>query len=200
MGKLPPMRRLYLVRHAQSRAVPGASAHTWTLTERGLTQAADLARQLRNLSLSRVLTSAEPKTTETARVLAGFLGVPLEVRDGLQEQARATAPWFLNEVEFRAAIEQLFAHPAERVFGEESANEAHGRFSGAVERVMGERDGDEIIVTHGTVLSLFISRANNLDTAAFWRSLGMPALVTLAWPSKQLLGQLNLAGAVSSPG
>ena len=35
----------------------------------------------------------------------------------------------------------------------------------------------EAVVTHGTVLSLFLAHYNHLDEYTFWKELGMPACI-----------------------
>lgn len=189
------------MRHAQTKPVPGESSHAWRLTDLGKRQAVDLADLVRPLGLRRVLTSEEPKTVATGAVLAGALGLPAETRPGVQEQARATAPFFENPADFHAALGEFFARPAQRVFGEEAADEAHARFRAALEAVMAEGDADELVVTHGTVLSLYVARANGLDAFAFWRGdLTMPLLVTLEWPSGRLLAKASPESATRHPG
>lgn len=195
------MRRLHLVRHAQTKPVPGQSSHAWRLTGLGERQAADLADLVRPLGLRRILTSEEPKTIATGAVLARALGLPAETRPGVQEQARATAPYFENPADFHAALRDFFARPAERVFGEEGADEAHARFRAALQAVMAESDADELVVTHGTVLSLFVARSGGLDAFAFWQGeLTMPLLVTLEWPSGRLLAKASPNSATRNPG
>lgn len=193
-------RRVHLVRHAQSRPVPGQSADTWRLTEQGHAQAAELAEYARELPLRRVVTSVEPKAATTGRVIAQALGVPCLSREGLHEHERRTVPFYARAEEFHASVRRLFDRPAELVFGEESADRTHDRFHAAVTRVMRESHDDELIVTHGTVLSLLVSRANDIDTAEFWASLHMPHLVTLTWPERRLVAQHAPAGATSAPG
>lgn len=197
------MRRLHLVRHARTRVTPGSSAHTWPLTEEGRAQAAELARHLQgsSLPLARVVSSAEPKARDTAQAIAAALGVPCETRSGLQEQSRAAAPFYDRPEDFHAALRAFFARPAERAFGEESADEAHARFYAALADVMGEETGDGLVVTHGTVLSLLVARANKRDPFEFWRrELAMPMLVTLSWPDLRELARFVPEGATRSPG
>ncbi len=195
------MRRLHLVRHAQTRQEPTVSSHAWRLTDLGERQALELAEHVAALGSSRVVTSEEPKTIRTGAVVAEALRVPTETRPGLGEHARVTAPYFERPGDFHAAIGALFARPAERVFGEESANEAHDRFHAALTALMAERDDDELVVTHGTVLSLLVSRANGLDTFDYWkRELAMPMLVTLTWPTLTLVSTFTPANATRSAG
>ncbi|AFZ67920.1 histidine phosphatase family protein [Deinococcus peraridilitoris] len=198
------MRFLHLVRHAHSRLEPDRPAHTWGLSDEGLDQAAALARHLMTRfpgRFARVVCSEEPKALQTTRALAVALAVPVVILPGVQEQARVTAPFFARQQDFQAALQAFFAYPGARVFGEESADEAHARFSAALSGLMQEKTGDELVVTHGTVLSLLVARANHLDAYRFWREeLAMPMLLTLEWPSLRRVGTVIPEGATRSVG
>jgi broad specificity phosphatase PhoE len=43
------------------------------------------------------------------------------------------------------------------------------------------------VVTHGTVMTLFVTRAAGLEAFPFWKRLGLPAFVVLSWPGFGLL-------------
>jgi broad specificity phosphatase PhoE len=43
------------------------------------------------------------------------------------------------------------------------------------------------VVTHGTVMTLFVTRAAGLEAFPFWKRLGLPAFVVLSWPGLGLL-------------
>jgi broad specificity phosphatase PhoE len=85
-------------------------------------------------------------------------------------------------------VERLFERPDELIFGRETAHEAHERFAGAVERTL-ERfpEGNLAIVTHGTVLTLFVARATGIEPASFWKRLGLPAFAVMTLPERTLL-------------
>ncbi len=194
------MPRLHLVRHAQSRPVPGTPPESWGLTPAGEAGAAALAEGLLGRRISEVVTSRELKARETGRLIAERLGVACRIAEGLHEQVRTGTPYFPIQAEFEAAVRSVFERPAERVFGQESADEAHARFSAAVGDVMRGQMGEVVIVAHGTVISLFAARANNLDPVALWASLAMPGRLTLGWPGLELLEHVTPAGAARSPG
>jgi broad specificity phosphatase PhoE len=79
------------------------------------------------------------------------------------------------------AARGFFAKPYQLVWGGETAEEAGGRFEGAVRGVLDERkEGVDTIVAHGTVISLLVARHNDLDASALWRSLGLPSFCVLS--------------------
>ena len=82
----------------------------------------------------------------------------------------------------------MFARPAELVLGDETAVEAGQRFASAVEAVLDQyRDGDVVVVAHGTVITLYVSATNDVEPFQFWSKLGMPSYVVLSTPEMELL-------------
>jgi broad specificity phosphatase PhoE len=65
--------------------------------------------------------------------------------------------------------------PDRVVFGEESAAAALTRFSRAVE---GLGDG-AVVVSHGTVISLYVAAQTGRDAFELWQSLELPDLLVV---------------------
>jgi broad specificity phosphatase PhoE len=182
------MRHLILVRHSETRPVAGVVAREWPLTEEGRARCVLLAERLRPYALQAVVTSPEGKAVETGRPIGEALAVPLSVVEGLQEHDRAKTTAIHAPDEWHAIIRRLFENPAELVHGSETADQAHERFSRAVESALARSPaGNLAIVTHATVMTLFLSRAAGLDPFALWLSLAMPAYAVLSLPDLQLV-------------
>lgn len=180
------MRTLILIRHSQSKVVPEIPASRWSLTEEGRRRCALLAAALTPHDLKVIITSKEPKAWETGRLTANHLGVPVNNADDLHEHDRTGAP-FTNQAQFVADVEAFFARPGDQVFGNETANEALARFTRAVEDVVdGYPAGNLAIVTHGTVLSLFVAARSGREPFPFWQQLDQPAYVTFTLPDYTL--------------
>jgi broad specificity phosphatase PhoE len=130
-----------------------------------------------------VVSSSETKAVQTARILAEVLGVPVESRPGLEEHHRFPEHHIASDDGFRKAIAELFARPTEVVFGAESASTALERFHRAIQAIMAETGGDELVVSHGTVISLLVERGRNASALSIWRCLQMPGHVALDWPA-----------------
>ncbi|MCA9941760.1 MAG: histidine phosphatase family protein [Anaerolineales bacterium] len=177
--------RLLLIRHGPSRVVREMPASRWTLTPTAEPICAAFARRhLAPYAPARILTSHEPKAIRTGEIMAAVLDLPCAPAPDLHEHRRETAPWFDEAADFQAAIARLFAHPHDVVFGEESADQARVRFDAGIAALLRQYPHQTLaIVTHGTVLSLFIAAHNNLDPLAFWRQLTMPACAVLALPT-----------------
>jgi broad specificity phosphatase PhoE len=77
--------------------------------------------------------------------------------------------------ELRRAVRELFERPNEVVFGEESAARALARFSTAVDG-LGEKT---VVVSHGTVISLYAAARTGRDAFELWSGLELPDLVVV---------------------
>ena len=170
-------RRLLLIRHSAPAVEPAVPAPEWRLNDDGRQRAAAFAERLRGYDLRFIASSREPKAAETAAILAERLGVPWAVEEGLHEHERTRMPFFHDLEEFYRRAAELFARPAERVFGDESADAARVRFAAAADRVLAAHPaGDVALVAHGTIITIY---AQPPDPFPFWRGLRMPDLVEL---------------------
>lgn len=166
-------RRLVLIRHARPVIVPGEDASGWLMDASAREEVEELGTGLAGTGMDVVVTSDEPKARETGRLISAVLGVPLEVDADLREQGSGTIPWIDGAEAFRQRVLEHFAHPAERVFGEESSIEAGERFAAAVERWWREYCCPAL-VSHGRVMSAYLAKTTATDPIAFWLGLRMP--------------------------
>jgi broad specificity phosphatase PhoE len=181
------MQHLILIRHTQSQQDPSRPASQWGLTEVGRRRCAALADRLAGYAPARVITSAEPKAAETGALAAARLGLPHAVAAGLHEHLRERTGWLAPDA-FERTVAALFERPTELVWGEETAAQAGARFGAAVQGLLAHHPGETLaIVTHGTVMTLFIAKHAGIAPIPFWRRLGMPAFAVLSLPDFGLL-------------
>jgi broad specificity phosphatase PhoE len=68
------------------------------------------------------------------------------------------------------------------------AGKMAGRFERSVRLAMEERpDQSVVIFTHGTVITLFVSRATGIAPYTLWERLALPSYIVLSWPALELL-------------
>jgi len=176
------------VRHSLPEFVTGVPASQWHLSAEGRRRCEKLAERLAAYDLAAVISSEEPKAVETGQIVAERLGIPFETAPGLHEHERGIVRDLGSQEEFQAQVARFFERPGELVLGYETADLAHIRFAAAVAAVLEQYPSDNLaIVSHGTVMTLFIARANRLDLAPFWKSLGLPAFAVLSLPDLRLL-------------
>jgi broad specificity phosphatase PhoE len=174
-----PDGKLILIKHAMPTIVPDAPPQTWRLSDDGRRRAAQLAEKLRGHDPIIVVTSDEPKAAETGEIIAARLGVPVKGAPGLHEHERGVVPFQSVDV-FHTRVERLFAEPSSVVYGIETADDAHARFTAAVTAVLAAHPaGTVAIASHGTVISLLVARANGLDPFPLWKSLDLPSFLVL---------------------
>ncbi|MDJ0974063.1 MAG: histidine phosphatase family protein [Planctomycetota bacterium] len=174
------MGRIVFVRHSQTRIEPRVSSHEWTLTEEGQRRCERLAHELAPLGITRIVTSEEHKAELTGQLVAKVLQVPMSSAVGLGETRRETLPFFSDVAEFRSLIRRGFEAPDELVVGEERFSDALARFSSCVDDLLDDDPRDvPAVVTHGTVLCLYLSSLTGTPAYALWEPMGQPAYVVV---------------------
>jgi broad specificity phosphatase PhoE len=173
------MPKLILVKHARPTVTPDQPPERWPLSDEGRAKCAALAERVRPHGPAVVVSSDEVKASETGELVAAALGVPFEVEPGVREHDRSNVPQ-MRTPEFISYMALLFKKPGERVLGLESAGEALARFSDAIRAVQARHVGKDVaVVTHGTVLALYVADRTDEDPFTLWRRMGLPSFVVM---------------------
>lgn len=192
------MPELILVKHSLPEIAPTPPASQWGLSEAGRLRCKTLADRLAAHRPDVIVASTEPKAMETAQIIASLLGKPLTMVQELREHDRGTVG-FLAAERFEAAIARFFESPQSLVLGRETADQAHQRFARAIEAIIVRYPTDTVaVVTHGTVIALFVARATGLDPFPFWKRLDTPAFVVLSLPDRRVLTVVESLDAASA--
>ena len=151
--------RLWLVRHGQSRwnvagRIQGQSYRAGSLTPLGRAQAEQAAGQLAADAPDAVVVVASDlaRTAETAAIIAGQLGLPLQFDRGLREQNLGALEGTRSvEPNGQADVLDLFwDEPYRTPPGGESVAAMYDRVHRTLRRLAAARPGAEVIVvTHG---------------------------------------------------
>jgi len=183
------MRKLILIRHSAVTKNPSLPSHQWRLSAVGRTRAQALAAHIAPYHPTRFITSDAHKAVETGQIIATALAKPCLPAPGLQEHNRDGVPYFPSQAEFEAALIRLFEQPGELVHGQETGDQTRIRFTQTIHTLLAHYPDDTLaIVTHGTVLTLFLTHHNpHLDPLPFWRSLKLPDFVVVTLPQMTLL-------------
>jgi broad specificity phosphatase PhoE len=184
---------LILVKHSVPEIEEDRPASTWPLSKEGQFRAHQLALELEPYPPDMILSSDEPKARETAEILAGHFRLDLETSPLLREHDRSKVSYLSHEA-FQASVREFFQHPDQHVFGTETADEAHGRFYQAVHSILNQHKNKTVlIVSHGTVISLFVSRLTGSSDFELWSRLGLPSFVALDLSSSTVIVRSNIA-------
>ena len=191
------MQHLLLIKHSLPELAPAVPAAAWQLSAVGRARCAPLAAAIAAYQPEVIFASTEPKATATADLLAGPLGLAYTVAPNLHEHERHTTPW-LTAAAFAAQVARCFAEPAALVMGEETADQAHRRFAGAVDALVAAHPNRTLaVIAHGTVISLYVARATGCAPFPLWQQLGLPAFVVLSLPARAVVRVVAEVGAVA---
>jgi broad specificity phosphatase PhoE len=152
------MSKLILLRHGESSGnrdrIFATSPHDLPLTELGYRQALDAAQRITELFRPEiVVTSAYRRASETARIIAGALGLPLEVEPNLHEREIGahrgrSYDSFLTEPDYDP--QRPWAWKPQ---GGESYEEVQARVAPILDRLAAAHPNrDVVIVSHGGVM------------------------------------------------
>src|SRR5215218_2291002 len=159
--------QVHFVRHGESvsNAAPGGMALPAVqgdrLTNLGREQAATVARYLGGVGATRVLTSPLGRARETADILGGRLGLPVEELDELQElrESEGYEELSLEDQRLRRWSVWMAAHgddPGYSYRGGESFNEISARVLRTQARLLETGDRTVLAVSHGIFLRFFL--------------------------------------------
>jgi broad specificity phosphatase PhoE len=179
--------KLLLIRHSMPEVRSDIPSTQWALSEGGCQRCISLSEKLRPYRPGTVVTSTERKAIETGDVIAQVLSIPVNTAAGLHEHDRKDIG-LLSQENFEAMQRLFFAQPFSRIFGKETAQQALQRFSGALTGVLENYpSGTLAIVSHATVITLWVTGLIGGDPFAFWKRLGMPAYVVFSRPDMELV-------------
>lgn len=188
-----PGDHLILVKHSLPEIVENVPAREWNLSSEGRARAGILAEKLRQYQPEIIVSSVEPKAEQTAEIIGGILGLKFSVADGLREHERSGVPFYSND-EFQSLVQGFFEKPDKLIFGNETANEALVRFCESIESILKIYNNKKVVlVSHGTVISLFVAWLTGVDGYPLWKELGLPSFIALDMQNKKLLKTENIS-------
>jgi len=158
--------RIILARHGESTVnvimLASDDHENNPLTDLGSSQAADLARRMRDESITRVYTSPTQRARDTGSIVAADLGLPIsiewgleEIRIGIHEGEIGPASMVRGKVDFhRWFAEEDLTHGYE---GGETGHEVSVRTSAALLRIAERHDGETVlVVSHGGAIGMTV--------------------------------------------
>jgi broad specificity phosphatase PhoE len=177
-------KKLIFIRHSAVQIDTAVPSHKWRLSADGRLLARNLASLIAAYNPTRIITSVEPKASETGQIIADALGTPWQTAPNLHEHERSKVGYFEKREDFLTAVANFFVQYDQLVFGDETANQARERFDTAVHHLIAQFPDDTLaIVTHGTVLTLFLAHYNNFAPFPFWQNIKLPDYFVVASPS-----------------
>ena len=181
------MNKLILIKHSLPEIVPTIPAREWQLSEAGQLRCKKLAKKIQPYSPDILISSVELKAIETAQIVAQAIHIPFYTFEGLHEHDR-TGVAFLSSEQLDVNIKDFFKHPDDLVLGKETANRARQRFSSALAWILNKFANKDIaVISHGTVITLFVEKMTGLEPFSFWKKLDLPSFVVFSLPELKLI-------------
>ncbi len=135
---------------------------------------------LRRWNPAVIVSSPECRAHQTAAFIADPRGIPIITDDDVREHERASAG-FLTGIDFVLGIERLLRSSQELVFGDETADAVFLRFDRAIAHAREAAPGrDQLIVSHGTAIAIYVGRTLGVDPVALWHGLRTPTALCLS--------------------
>lgn len=156
---------LRYVSHPEVVMDPAIPVPEWVLSDTGRARVEALARRPWVATLTRVITSSEPKAIETAEILAGAAqqALVVEVRSSTAEIDRSSTGYLSHE-DHETHANLLFAAPESSANGWERAIDAQRRMVVALEDLLEEPDAT-VVVGHGGVGTLWWCHLAGIEIA-----------------------------------
>jgi broad specificity phosphatase PhoE len=178
---------LILIKHSLPEVIHSLPAHQWHLSEIGRLRCKSLAEKIMDHSPDVIFTSPEPKAIETTQIIADSLGKKFHEIGELREHERSNVKW-LNKEDFEERVNEFFRFPETLTFGNETAHQANQRFSNVISKITEEHPAGNIaIVSHGTVIALWLAHRVGIDPFHMWKQLTMPSFVVVPLPQADSL-------------
>lgn len=181
------MRKLYLVRHAESvwnreRRVQGTCLEI-PLSTIGKTQARLLGERFKKIPVSSVYCSIAGRAVETAQIAFGR-GYPITIMEELQELSLGS--WegrLISELrdEDPETVDRWYRRPTTvKIEGGEDLDAFRDRAVDAMNKIVESTDGDVLVIAHGGVICSYLTHLFNMDLDDLWSfSLPNASITTL---------------------
>jgi probable phosphoglycerate mutase len=178
---------LHLVRHGQSewnltRRLQGQTAAV-PLTPLGMDQARAAARTLAGRDVAAVHSSDLLRARQTAEVIAGELGLSVQLDPGLREQGYGTLEGMAT-ADVLAAAPYDFTDPDARAPSGESLRDVHRRIGRCMAGYLQRYEGREcVLVSHGDAIRIGLAWLDGLDAGEVpWRETPNGSVTTVRSP------------------
>ncbi len=156
------MSRFYYVSHPEVAVDPEVPVPQWGLSDVGRRRAHAMLDQPWLPHVTSIGSSPETKALEMARVLGDHLAIEVVVINNSHEIDRS-ATGFVTHDRHEALADQLFAEPAASADGWERAIDAQQRIAGATARFLQPSEENHLVVGHGGVGTLLLTRLLGVD-------------------------------------
>lgn len=169
--------RVYLIRHGETEWNTTMKFQGMTdipLSERGRQQAVSLGKRLAGLKPDAFYASDLVRAYETATIISGQQGMPIETVPGLRElNFGAWEGLTITEIKrlYPVTIKQWWENPFSiRIPGGETYSELIERSVNAIKEIVTRHsNGQVVVVSHGGAIRSIVGSVLGIDLGKYWR-------------------------------
>lgn len=165
--------KYFFLRHAETLKDPSVHAKDWLLTPDALNVINEYVNSGKFSGVNMIVASTENKAVATAKPIAKNLNLEIMELEEIKEIGRSNK--FLTDEEFLVQKRKQMTDLDTEVDGGESGRNALNRFKAGIAKLEETNTGKTIlVVTHGTVMSLYFAELTNNLATAFERWQALP--------------------------
>ena len=172
------MKNKYIfLRHAETIKDPNVHPKEWGLTPDALNKIQEYLKKKFFGQVTRIVSSGENKAYSTGVPIANEMGLEITQMPEFSEIGRSGK--FLTDDEFLVQKRRQLTELDTEVDGGESGRNALERFKGGIAKLEAEHEGETfLIISHGTVLTLYFAELTGKWTRIFdrWKRLPFCAI------------------------
>ena len=160
------------LRHAKT--VPDLDKHAtkWSIDEKSHVELEKLSKETIFKKVELIYSSKEQKAIQTAKPFSETLNIEIQILQGLEELQRGAS--YLSKEDFEKLKRTKLEERDSSLDGGETANECLERFASTIKKIDSLHENKHIlIVSHGTVLSLYFSHLKNdfSNIFEYWKNM-----------------------------
>jgi broad specificity phosphatase PhoE len=175
---------IYLVRHAKTVIDPQKNSEYWALDTNATKEIQDLVSANDYDRVDKIISSAERKAVETAKILSKSVGKPFEIIKDINEVKRGG---FVDD--YDETVKLFFANPKKSIVEWETASSALKRTQMAITHILEKEDSHCVaVVGQGLIFSLLRAHWLGLSKVNFsdWQTMKMPDISIWKFSEKQI--------------
>lgn len=185
MGKV----KIYLIRHGQTDWNVEGRLQGWKdipLNEEGRAQAGRLAERMESRPVSQIFTSPQKRAYETAKAVADRQNLPLVIIPELMEISYGVWEGKTGQEVFstQEALYEEWENGGKGPEGSETLAQVYGRCKKAWEQVKSQLKGDCALVSHGSLLSCFLTVLLGDDPVLEYLVIPNASITTLSYDTE----------------
>ncbi|OIU72816.1 histidine phosphatase family protein [Rossellomorea aquimaris] len=177
---------IYMIRHGDSPKE--GNERTRVLTEKGIRDAQQVTRMLKNEGINTVVSSPYIRSVLTVEPLAKELGQEVVVIENLKEKVSSADDIRVSDKELMPLLIKSFSEPHFALEGAESNAACQQRAAGALNELLKTYAGQKIALgTHGIVMTLMMNYYDEKYDLDFLHSTSKPDIYKMVFDGEELV-------------